>query len=116
MEFDFGTFVLEIMISIVATVICYLTFPIIRLIIHRGKFERKRAHRIALWNSIIVGIFFFTITTFLGGGVWNAAPAFIYYWINRAILTKKETSVEIDPEETEPRSEMAVEADTTEEQ
>ena len=77
--------------SLLITAICYMAFPLIRLAINNGKFEKKRAKKIALWNSIIVGAFFgiATIATFNGGTTWNASPAVWYYFINRALLTDK---------------------------
>lgn len=84
MEINWGTTIL----SFILTAVAYLAFPIIKLVINQGKFERKRAHKIALWNSIVLGLFF-CILTIDQGGVWNAAPAFLYYAINCAILTDK---------------------------
>ena len=80
----------SLLLSLVLTVIAYMAFPLIRLLINHGKFEKKRAKKIALWNSIVVGAFF-CILTISGdsGSTWNAAPAFLYYWINSAILTDK---------------------------
>ncbi len=80
----------NLLLSLILTIIAYMAFPLIRLLINHGKFEKKRAKKIALWNSIVVGAFF-CILTVSGdsGSTWNAAPAFLYYWINCAILTDK---------------------------
>ena len=78
----------NLLLSLVLTVIAYMAFPLIRLLINHGRFEKKRAKKIALWNSIVVGACF-CILTIDGGSTWNAAPAFLYYWINSAILTDK---------------------------
>lgn len=82
---------LNLLVSIVLTAIVYMTFPLIRIAINHGRFEKKQAKRIALWNSIVVGVFF-CITTIAfsdGSTTWNAAPALLYYWINCAVLTDK---------------------------
>ena len=83
--------VMNLLVSIVLTATVYMAFPLIRLAINHGKFEKKRANRIALWNSIIIGAFFCIVTTGLsnGGTAWNASPAVLYYFINRAILTQR---------------------------
>ena len=81
----------NLLVSLLLTAVVYMAFPLIRLAINHGKFEKKRAKKIALWNSIVVGAFFciVTIGTSDGGTTWNAAPAVMYYFINRALLTDK---------------------------
>ena len=81
----------NLLVSVLLTAVVYMAFPLIRLAINHGKFEKKRAKKIALWNSIVVGAFFciVTIGTSDGGTTWNAAPAVMYYFINRALLTDK---------------------------
>ncbi len=76
-------------VPVVLTAVVYMAFPLLRLILNKGKFESKRARRIALWNSIIVGGIFSILTTVLldSGAHWNAFPAFMYYWINKVVLT-----------------------------
>ena len=80
----------SLFLSLILTIVAYMAFPLIRLLINHGRFEKKRAKKIALWNSSVVGAFF-CILTVSGdsGSTWNAAPAFLYYWINCAILTDK---------------------------
>ena len=65
-----------------------MAFPLIMLYANHGKFLKKRAKKIALWNSIVVGAFFCILTIFIDSAstTWNAAPAALYYWINRSIL------------------------------
>lgn len=89
----------NLLVSLLLTAVAYMAFPLIRLAINHGKFEKKRAKKIALWNSIVVGTFFciVTIGTSDGGTTWNAAPAVLYYFINRALLTDKDA-----PEYSEP--------------
>ena len=52
----------SLFLSFILTIIAYLAFPIIKLLMNQGKFEKKRAKRIALWNSIVVGAIFCIIT------------------------------------------------------
>lgn len=85
MELNYG----GILIGVILTAIAYMAYPLIRLAINKGKFERKKGHRIALWNSIIVGLICSVVTVFIGGGLWSAAPAFLYYWINKSIISFK---------------------------
>ena len=82
---DFGS----LLLGIILTAFCYMAFPLIRIAINNGRFNKKRAHKIALWNSIVVGIFFCILTAAVSSSAWNAAPAVLYYWINRMILTDK---------------------------
>ena len=84
---DFITF----FVGIILTAIIYMAFPLIRLLINGKRFSPKRARRIALWNSIVLGFFFFvlTIAVYGDGTLWNAAPAFLYCAINTIILTDK---------------------------
>ena len=82
--------IIKIIIVCIITAITYLAFPIIMLWINHGQFIKKRARLIALLNSIVVGIIYLILTTIIyGNGVWNAAPACIFYFINCAILTDK---------------------------
>lgn len=64
-----------------------MAFPLIMLYANHGKFLKKRAKKIALWNSVVVGVLFCFLTVFTDStSTWNAAPAALYYWINRSIL------------------------------
>lgn len=82
----------NLLVSLLLTAVAYMAFPLIRLAVNHGKFEKKRAKKIALWNSIVVGAFFCIVTIGAsdGGTTWNAAPAVMYYFINRALLTDKD--------------------------
>lgn len=76
-------------VAVILTTVVYMFFPIIKIITNHGNlFERKRAKKIALWNSIVVGAIFCIVTSVFIGP-WSAAPAFFYYWINSAILTER---------------------------
>lgn len=81
----------DFILGLLMTAVVYIAFPLIKLGINGGRFPKENAHRIALWNSIVLGLFFCILTIeFSEGNVtWNAAPAVLYYWINRAILTQK---------------------------
>lgn len=69
------------------TILSYCTIPSIMRYKH-GKYDKKTANRIALINSIIVGLLFLIITSATTeNSKWSAAPAFFYYFINVAILT-----------------------------
>lgn len=87
----------SIILSLVLTAVAYMVFPLIRLLINGGRFAKNRAHKIALWNSIVLGAFFCitTIAVSEDGTIWNGAPAVLYYWINRAILTDKDVEDEV---------------------
>lgn len=91
----------SIILSLLLTAVAYMAFPLIKLFINAGRFARKRAHKIALWNSIVLGAVFCitTIAVSEGGTVWNGAPAFLYYWINRSILTDKNATEKTPSEE-----------------
>lgn len=83
---------ITLVLSLFLTAVIYMAFPFIYMMINieknDGRFEKKKARKIALWNSIIVG-FLFSILAALAGVRWRATPAIIYYWINCAILTDK---------------------------
>lgn len=87
----------SIILSLVLTAVAYLAFPLIRLLINGGRFAKNRAHKIALWNSLVLGTIFCitTIAVSEDGTVWNGAPAVLYYWINRSILTDKDKEDEV---------------------
>jgi len=67
----------SIILSLVLTAVAYIVFPLIRLLINGGRFAKNRAHKIALWNSIVLGAFFCitTIAVSEDGTIWNGAPA-----------------------------------------
>lgn len=81
----------SIVISILLTAATYMAFPLIRLALNHGKFEEKQAKKIALWNSIVLGLLFCILTSAVtdSSSAWSVAPAALYYWINCALLTDK---------------------------
>ncbi len=94
---------MEIILGLMATVFAYMAFPVVRLILNGGKFEAQRAKKIALWNSIVVGLVF-CIATIEEIGAWNGAPAVIYFFLNRAMLTEKEKEEAV---QEQPKQESA---------
>lgn len=82
----------SVIISLILTAVAYMAFPLIKLLVNGGRFAKNRAHKIALWNSIVLGAIFCiaTIAVSEDGTIWNGAPAVLYYWINRSILTDKD--------------------------
>ena len=82
---------MDIVLGLLLTAIVYMAFPLIKLLANGGRFPKNRAHKIALWNSVILGAMFCitTIAVSEDGTIWNGAPAVLYYWINRSILTDK---------------------------
>ena len=87
-----------------------MAFPLLRLVLNRGKFEEKKAKKIALWNSIVLGSLFCILTSAVtdSSSAWNAAPAVLYYWINCALLTSKaEKQKNQSTENTSPVSHTA---------
>ena len=85
-------------VAVILTAVVYMFFPIVKIITNHGNlFERKRAKKIALWNSIVVGAIFCMVTSVFIGP-WSAAPAFFYYWINSAILTERSNKTADDGE------------------
>ncbi len=81
----------NLLVSLLLTAIAYMAFPLIKLLINGGRFAKNIAHKIALWNSVVLGAVFCiaTIAVSEDGTLWNGAPAVLYYWINRSILTDK---------------------------
>lgn len=90
----------SIILGLLLTAVAYMAFPLVRLLVNGSRFSAKRAHRISLWNSIVLGLVFCILTIEFSedGTMWNAAPAVLYYWINKAILTDK------NAKETLPRN------------
>ena len=83
-----------IILSLALTAFAYMAFPVLRLILNGGKFEEKKAKKIALWNAIVVGAIFLIATT-EEGGTWSGGAAILYYFINRALLTDKTPPVKV---------------------
>ena len=85
-----ATYLLTVFYDLILTAIGYTAFPVIRRLLNRNAFERDRAKKIALWNSIAVcTIFFVIVITQQDDGTLRVAPAILYYWVNYFILTAK---------------------------
>lgn len=85
-----GTYVLSLLIGLVLTVVCYMAYPFIRIKLMHIEYNETTCKKMALWNSIIVGIFFFVLTTVINqDATWSALPSFFYYWINKSLWVSK---------------------------
>ena len=83
--------ILDIIISLFITIIVYLFYPLIRRFTS-GKVGPKQARKISLINSIVCSIIFSIIRAFSTGGaaiISSFAPAILYYFIAKLILTDK---------------------------
>lgn len=80
---------ITLLLGILFTALSYMAVPLLGLMLNCGRYEKTKAKKIALWNSIIVGFIYLILTSALTDKVWKASPAFLYYWINCSILTRK---------------------------
>lgn len=79
-----------LLIGLALTIISYMIYPLIRTKLMHVEYDEKSCKKMALWNSIIVGGIFMIITLSIQeNGTWNAAPAFLYYWINKSLWVSK---------------------------
>ncbi len=86
----------NVLISIAITAAAYMIYPWIMVVICKKRYTKEEAKKMALWNSIIVGGIFLVVTTALYGvNVWNAMPAFLYYYINSSVWVSKENTPEV---------------------
>ena len=79
-----------LLVGLLLTAICYMIYPFIRVCIMKKQYDKKQAKKMALWNSIIVGMIFciaLAITNY--NATWNAGPAVLYYLINQSIWVSK---------------------------
>ena len=105
---------INIIVPILLTACSYMFFPVVSMIYNHKRYEKEKAQKIALWNSIIVGMLFCILTIELSENAmtWNAAPAVLYYWINRALLTKDDkTNKKIKKETYSVKYKMCVKCD-----
>ena len=88
--------------SLIITAIAYMAVPMIMMASNGGKFPKKKANKIALINSLVVGVLFLIITISLEATAgWSAAPAILYYGINFAIISEKSTKEKNNSENNE---------------
>ncbi len=100
--------------SLLITAIAYMAVPMIMMASNGGKFPKKKANKIAIWNSVIVGILFLIITISVEATAgWTPTPAFLYYWINRAIITEKSSKEKNNSENNEIQPSQEVNATET---
>ncbi len=79
-----------IFVGLIITAISYLAVPLIMLASNGGKFPKKKANKIAIWNSVIVGLLFLILAIATEAtSNWTPLPAILYYGINFAILVEK---------------------------
>lgn len=80
-----------ILVGIPLTALCYMIVPFIFVKVLKKKYNKKQAKKLALWNSIIVGLLFLVITVIIYGptSTWNAGPALLYYMINSSLWVYK---------------------------
>lgn len=96
--------VFELGISMFLTIFVYLLVPVIYLLTE-GKLSPKEAKIFALVNAIVCAIIFCIVRAVISGGktiVSSFAPAILYYFIVKAMLTdKNKISTKNDKDKTE---------------
>ncbi len=89
-----------IFLAILLTAFVYLIFPIL-YVANNGKVSPKKGKKLALSNTIICAAIFFLLTLIIVSttenvsaeiGGYSLAPAFLYYFIAKAIFTDKNLS------------------------
>lgn len=107
--------ILNLIISLIITVVAYCTVPII-LRLKNGKYEYEKGRKIVLTNCIIVCVFFVCLRLSQGAEQVVSPAVFLYYYINKAILLKpKEESKEDLKDEVKEESIETVERDEMDE-
>ncbi|MBR2870627.1 MAG: GreA/GreB family elongation factor, partial [Clostridia bacterium] len=91
--------ILTLLGFLMITIILYLIFPVIYKI-KTGGVAEKKAHILSLVNVIVVLIIITIIKViFLNNEPASVPTAFTYYWIARAIMSKKEKPNQLDEKE-----------------
>lgn len=95
---------MEIIITLLLSIIYYLAFPIIYRV-KKGKVSESKAKKLALWNSIICEAInvVFGIAMNIEPNTLLFAQGFLYYFIAESILVdynKKENEFENEKEKT----------------
>ena len=74
----------------------YMTLPLFRRVINRKPFSKRRARKIALWNSVLIALYllFFSVTQYynyfpLSDGIIIAGYAIPFYFLNIRLLRKE---------------------------
>lgn len=84
---DWGTLVLNLVVSIVATVFLYLLVPLI-IILTKKKYKAKTLKRINIINCIVVWIIFRVIQTALTGEPGAGVAVFLWGAVGHSLLKK----------------------------
>lgn len=87
-DFNFGSFVISLLITILA----YMIVPVVLRLSRKKPYNKKDANRISIINSIIIAIIFYILRDMSGEIENNAisiAPAFLYYGLNLSLLQWK---------------------------
>ena len=106
-----------IFLAILLTAFVYLIFPIL-YVANNGKVNPKKGKKIALSNSIVCASIFFLITLIIVStskdgwgaemGGYSLAPAFLYYFIAKAILTDKNLNDDAEkPSESSEKTDVS---------
>lgn len=78
----------KLLIAFLTTVLIYTVVPVVIRICHKTALDKKKAFKIALTNSIIIGSIS-AIITINAGGKWVGYACVLYFFINRFILSYK---------------------------
>ncbi len=86
--------VLEVMLillmDLAITIFAYEVYPFIRVVLMKKKYSEKEVKKMALCNSIIIGLIFFTIIAAGGAnGTFSVVPSVTYYYINKYLWLNK---------------------------
>jgi len=89
---DFQLDLLELLIvfslNFAVTILSYMLIPAIIRIKNHSALDKKKATKVALINSIVVGLVW-AVITISAGGEWNATTCVLYYFVNRFVLSYK---------------------------
>lgn len=80
----------SLLLNLLLTIVLYLGYPFVNVVLMKKKYTKEECNKMALWNSIIIGLLCLLITTILKSNVaWNVVPAFVYYLINKNLWVSK---------------------------
>lgn len=83
-EYDLD--MVDLLWSLVLTALLYLIIPIVIRIGHKSAFDGQMAFKIALINSIVIGLIS-AIVTINVGKKWTVYACVLYFFINKFILS-----------------------------
>lgn len=92
-ENDESSTFIQLLIALALTIICYEIYPFIMVVIMHKSYTSEEARKMALWNSIVVGVVLGIIALILDGprAAFNIMPAVTYYWINKHVWANRNT-------------------------